>query len=279
MKLKILISFLIILSISHNIYAVIYGENSVTEMDLIKDEKVRDLGKAVAGVFKYYKSPENTIDRLYDNPRNLTHKMTCEDEQFTQQPIEPVATAFLIAPDMVMTVGHALTSCDKAFFVFNYEWDTTADQLKAISSEDIYGCKKIEKFSYSEIDFAIIRLEREVEGITPVELDFNSTLSPHDEIFTIGHPLQLPKKYASGFIRSSDGLNENYYTAEIDTFRGNSGSPVFSKTTNKVIGIVKDGEYDFTLDEEQFCNYFKKCPTGTCRGEAITRMDKLQNYL
>jgi len=272
-------TFLVTLCGWKNTYAVIYGENSVTELDQIHDVKVQKVAKAVAGVFTYYRSIQNTIDLLYKNPRNLTDKMTCEDELFTNQPLEPVATAFLIAPDKVMTVGHALSSCSKVFFVFNYEWDSLANKLKPITSQDVYGCDHIEQLSYSKIDFAIIQLDRRVEGIEPLELDFKTSIQEKDKIFTVGHPLQLPKKYADGLIRSTTGLNGNYYKAEIDTFRGNSGSPVFSKESFQVIGIVKDGEYDFTLDEDKFCNYFKRCPTGTCRGEDITRMDKIKSFL
>ena len=209
--------------------------------------------------------------------------MTCEDELYTEQPISPVATAFLIAPNKVMTVGHAITSStrcrDNTFFLFNFEWNSIQEQINPIQATDAYRCKSILQHSYSEIDYAIIELDRNVEDVTPLELDFETKIEEGTPIYTMGHSLQLPKKYTSGFIRSTQGLSENYYEAEIDTFRGNSGSPVFSALNHKIIGILKDGEYDFELDEEQFCNYYQVCPTGTCRGEAITRMDKIKQSL
>lgn len=209
--------------------------------------------------------------------------MTCEDELYTDQPISPVATAFLIAPNKVMTVGHATTSNEKCrdntFFLFNYEWNSYSKQVNPLESEDIYRCKLIIQHSYSEIDYAIIELDKEVEGVTPLELDFYTEIKEGTPIYTMGHSLQLPKKFTTGFIRSRSGISENYYTAEIDTFRGNSGSPVFSAENHKIVGILKDGEHDYEWNDIDFCNYFKVCPTGSCRGEAITRMDKIKDFL
>ncbi len=263
--------------------AVIYGDNNIVEMEDVTNPLIQQQGKAVAGVFSTYGSVERSLELLFTNPRNLVDRMTCEYELYTNQPISPVATAFLIAPNKVMTVGHAITSSqkcrDNTVFIFNFEWNSAEQAINPIDKSDAYGCKGILKFGYGEIDYEIIELDREVVGVTPLELDFESKVEKGEELYTIGHSLQLPKKYTTGFIRSTEGISENYYTAEIDTFRGNSGSPVFSAKTNKVIGILKDGEYDFDWDEANFCNFIKVCESGTCRGEAITRMDKLKDYV
>ncbi len=262
---------------------MIYGENNILEMQDVADPIIAKQGSSVAGVFTTFGSIDRMLELLYKNPRSLVDRMTCEDELFTNQPISPVATAFLIAPNKVMTVGHAVTSSRKCrentVFIFNFEWNSKTESIETINREDVYRCGRILKFGYSEIDYSIIELERNVEGVEPLELDFSGHIEKGDEIYTIGHSLQLPKKFTTGFIRSRIGISENYYSAEIDTFRGNSGSPVFSSKTNKVIGILKDGEYDFEWDEENFCNYIKVCESGSCRGEAITRIDRLRDFI
>lgn len=278
MKVALLSIFLLI---STHSYAVIYGENSLKEVSELTNGTLKNQAKAVAGVFRYYKSPENSLSRL-GKGRNLTHKTVCEEEEFSHQPIESVATAFLISPKVLLTVGHAVGSeqdCkEKTFFSFDYLWQ--GSEVKELYLEDLYFCKRIIKSQYVGIDYALIELDREAQGITPLELDLDHQTFLGEEIYTIGHPLQLPKKYADGHMRSIPEENSNYYTAELDSFRGNSGSPIFSKTTQKVIGILKDGEMDFELDEEKWCYMFKKCPEDgiTCRGESITRLDKIPAF-
>ena len=39
--------------------------------------------------------------------------------------------------------------------------------------------------------------------------------------------------------------NLYYFTANLDTYRGNSGSPVFNAITHKVEGVLVRGEQDF----------------------------------
>lgn len=273
--LRIIALFLVI---SVPCKAVIYGEDSVTDIMNVQDQRVLKQSKAVAGVFKFFSSPENALNR-FGQGRKLSHKMVCEIERFSFQPIESVATAFLIDSKHVMTVGHAVTSSqacrEGVFFSFDYVWE--GEKVKDLTKKDIYFCEGIKEYSYSQIDYAIIELDREVKGIEPLELDFQHQTYNEEEIYTIGHPLQLPKKLATGKMRQAPEEEENYYTAELDSFRGNSGSPVFSKDTGKVIGILKDGEVDFELNEEDFCYMFKVCPEDgrTCRGESITRLDKL----
>lgn len=277
-SMKLMVFPLLAFVFSITCEAVIYGESSLIEVGELQNEKVQNQAKAVAGVFKYFNSPENSLQR-FGHGRRLTHKTVCAEEEFSNQPIESVATAFLIDENHLLTVGHAVGSSsickDSIFFAFNYLWDGT--KVSPLKGEDLFFCKAVVASQYNGIDYAIVELDRKVVGIEPLELDLEHISYAGEEIYTIGHPLQLPKKYADGTMRNHPEENSNYLTAELDSFRGNSGSPIFSKTTNKVIGILKDGEVDFELDENKFCYMFKKCPEDghTCRGESITRLDKI----
>ena len=57
--------------------------------------------------------------------------------------------------------------------------------------------------------------------------------------------------------------------ANLDTYGGNSGSPVFNAQNNKVEGILVRGETDFVSNGQ--CNVSLVCPSTGCRGEDVTR--------
>jgi V8-like Glu-specific endopeptidase len=279
MKLMSLLSILYLIK-PLTCLAAIYGENSLREVAEIEDQLKKSQSQSVAAVFRYFTDMDSTISRI-GNSRTLHHRMVCEDQAFYEQPIDAIATAFLISSRHVMTVGHAITSretCQNGiFFAFNYEWNEQTNSINPITDSDIYRCKDIIEFSYTGIDYAIVELDREVEDRAPLELDFQSEVLASEPIYMIGHAMQLPKKISTGHMLGIHSENQNYYVAAIDSFRGNSGSPVFSSQTNKVIGILKGGDSDFVIDEDRFCNQFKICPENGegCLGESITRLNRL----
>lgn len=280
MKFTTLFTFLFMIhyvSISH---AVIYGEDSFMDIDQITNKDLIKRSNSVAGIINYSSIKENFDIDKYVGKRTLLHRSICPYEKFVKQTIRPTGSAFLIAPDLVMSVGHTLSTKKKCLanysFVFNYSWNSGKQNLNSLKKDDLYFCKDILEFSYSNIDYSIIRLDRPVNNIQPVSLDFTEKNREDEKIYTIGHPNMTPKKYSDGYIRSNiyEG-NHNYYNASIDSMRGNSGSPVFHMTTNKVIAIIKGGEADLIFDEKYFCNAYKKCEDNECRGEAITKISSL----
>ena len=64
----------------------------------------------------------------------------------------------------------------------------------------------------------------------------------------MGHPSGLPLKYADG-ARVFETEND-YFSTNLDTFGGNSGSPVFNADTLEVEGILVRGDTDYVMDFE-----------------------------
>jgi hypothetical protein len=60
-----------------------------------------------------------------------------------------------------------------------------------------------------------------------------------------------------------------FFAANLDTYGGNSGSPVFNATSGTVEGILVRGENDFVSNGS--CYVSLVCPTTGCRGEDVTR--------
>jgi Peptidase S46 len=87
-------------------------------------------------------------------------------------------------------------------------------------------------------------------------------------LYVIGHPCGLPQKYAPR-ARVRDNTPDTFFVANLDTYGGNSGSPVFNSSSNAVEGILVRGENDFV--SRGSCYVSMVCPTTGCRGEDVTR--------
>jgi V8-like Glu-specific endopeptidase len=86
----------------------------------------------------------------------------------------------------------------------------------------------------------------------------------------------LPLKVAeNAFVR--DNSNSSYMTCNLDTYGGNSGSPVFNSETHEVEGILVRGETDF--EPSGNCNVSLVCPTTGCRGEDVTRTTEFAHLI
>ena len=67
------------------------------------------------------------------------------------------------------------------------------------------------------------------------------------------------------------------FTANLDTYGGNSGSPVFNSETHEVEGILVRGDTDFVPLGK--CMVSAVCPTNGCIGEDCTRVSEFLDHL
>ncbi len=71
------------------------------------------------------------------------------------------------------------------------------------------------------------------------------------KLYVIGHPSGLPTKVADGAqVCTQKGT---HFSANLDTYGGNSGSAVFNAKTNEVVGILVRGANDYTYDMGRRC--------------------------
>ena len=113
-----------------------------------------------------------------------------------------------------------------------------------------------------------MRLDRAAVGRKPVKLRSTGKINDKQSLFVIGHPCGLPQKYAPR-ARVRDNTPAPFFVANLDTYGGNSGSPVFNSTSSTVEGILVRGENDFV--SQGTCYVSMVCPTTGCRGEDVTR--------
>jgi V8-like Glu-specific endopeptidase len=212
----------------------------------------------------------------------LSKKNVCPEQKFTDQGTAAICSGFLVAPDVLVTAGHCVTSessCRDYYWVFDYALTSAGDnQYSTASKENVYRCKKIyaqELDNTTMMDFGIVLLDRPVEGRNPLKISKEIRISDRTPIVVIGHPTGLPTKIAGG-ARVRDNSNQFFFSANLDTFGGNSGSAVFNEKTGDVVGILVRGESDYVNDDSRECQVVNKCPDSGCRGEDVTRIENIR---
>lgn len=274
---------------------VIYGTDSRTESRLYPDAKFRELKKAVAiRVQDFRLNQRESNPEITDFSKILLGDYApdmCTSERFRNQYTLGNCTGFIVGEKTLVTAGHCMfsdTDCETYKWVFNFD-----DNTEEFKTSDIYSCKRIldQEFEYSDKqvrDFAVIELDRPVKGVKPLKFrKFGRPLLGTD-LVVIGHPMGLPMKTADGAEVASLNekereqpwlslkLRKNYLEANLDTYGGNSGSPVFNKRTGKVEGILIQGYDDFEWNMDKECESSIQLKDGLFNSyEKIMRINKI----
>lgn len=173
----------------------------------------------------------------------------CPDETNWTQPVTGMCSAWLVAPDIIVTNGHCVTSqpdCDNKSFVFDYAKKSPDDTLSTIPQENVFACDQVLAWDYTsdcDIDFAVIKLDRPVEGREPLKVRPAGAELKGDSLVVIGHPFGIPRKYALKGEVLLEGANA--FTTTHDIIGGNSGSAIFDAETGEVQGLVTCGGSNF----------------------------------
>ncbi len=171
----------------------------------------------------------------------------CECERFREQPVTivPHFTGFLVKDDVIAVAGHSVNhrSVTSIRVIFGYKMITSSVSLVELPDESIYKGKELISSHYvgNGADWALIKLDRKVKDQAIAVLSRNENSFGHS-VYAIGHPVGLPQKY-SGKARVIKICLRTYFTATLNIYSGDSGSPVFNSDTHEVIGIVSRG-YD-----------------------------------
>jgi Trypsin-like peptidase domain len=155
-------------------------------------------------------------------------------------------------------------------FVFGYEMRDAATALTRISTGEIYRGIRIigREIGSNGTDWAVVQLDRPVVNHPFVRVRRTGQVPDSAGVHVIGHPSGLPKKHA-GNAAVRDNASARFFVANLDTYGGNSGSPVFNSTTHEVEGVLVRGETDYVSNGS--CTVSNVCPVDGCQGEDCTR--------
>lgn len=281
-KLSLIFSFLMILNVSAQsttIEKVVYGDDSRLDVYQSTNVLYKKFEMSTAALIDESSLVSLDDDTVRIKGRTLQDAGICFDEKFANQILAAECTGFLVGPDLLVTAGHCITQisdCESKVWVFDFANRTEEKSVFDIKKKNIYHCTQIINRTQDEVtmnDYALVKLDR-VSDRTPLNFRKSGKISNNSALAVIGHPSGLPSKIADGaFVRKNS--NTYFFQANLDTFGGNSGSPVFNAKTGVVEGILVRGEEDYERDILHYCLRPRICKMDGCRGEDVTRITNI----
>jgi trypsin-like peptidase len=221
------------------------------------------------------------------NPSNVTFlgptlgtlRNLCTTERFTNDQSAGFCSGTLIDDDLVLTAGHCVNAatCATTNIVFNF-YRLGPSQMKNVTTSDVFTCASVVVQDLTPAqDYAIIRLDRMATpkyAPAPVRQD-RGELPVGRRLGMIGVPDGIPLKIdTGGTVQNSRADTLDFFTANTDSFGGNSGSGIYDMDSYTLAGILVRGEVDYrgTGIFGNGCKVVNTCPENTagCRGEDVT---------
>jgi len=266
----------------------IYGTDDRQDEYQVLDTQLKAIGDSTAALISLYdltdngngtySIPSTTLAESYlaDYGRPL-----CPTEPFIDQPSTALCTGFLVAPDMIATTGHCISdssTCSNRAFVFGFTMINSSTPVVTFDDSDVYFCSEIvARLQTADSDWALIRLDRDVLNHAPLFTRRSGKIADSQDLAVIGHTLGLPRKYADN-AWVQENLSPGSFQANMDTFIGNSGSPVVNMDTYEVEGLLFAGNPDFVEDGD--CDRSAQCPdTGCPDWERSTRITEFSDLI
>jgi len=262
-----LIAFALLPGLAHGAYAigqesnddpkVIYGADDRVDVYQETDPGQLARVRATCGLLRSSSLMDNgngtyTINAgSYAVSRNL-----CPSEPYASQPTAMFCTGFMVGPRRITTAGHCLSAddIDGVAIVFGFEMLDTVTPVTTVNADQVYfPTTIISQANDGALDYCVVDVDRDITspGASPLPLRTEGAVTLGQQVGVIGHPVGIPMKIAFGastVVTVND--NPNIFEANLDTYGGNSGSPVFDQATGIVEGILVDGATDFTTTEE-----------------------------
>lgn len=258
---------------------VIYGKDN--RKDVFESNRTRsvELSRSTAAMVPSEAMSFHAGKIVTLGGKTLERMGICAKEKFSQQPAAALCSGFLVGGKYIVTAGHCITNqydCASNKWVFDYKVDHTDQSSVNVDASAVYGCKAIieRKLEPGQgNDYAVIELDRPVTDRESLRFRKQGKIQVGVPLVVIGHPSGLPTKIADrAKVRS---LSDVYFTANLDTYGGNSGSAVFNGR-GMVEGILVRGDEDYIYSREDRCQVSNHCEDGGCRGEDVTYITNIE---
>jgi len=206
----------------------------------------------------------------------------CPDEPYYNQPMISECTGVAIDKNLILTASHCIAeeSLMNLRFVFNYKMLDNNKANLILKNDEVLIPEKIVSID-TNLDYAIIKVSGKIPGDRIAKYRETDKIPDQQSLYVIGTPHGLPIKIDTNGV-VLENADTYYFFAAIDTFKGNSGSPIFNKETHKVEGILVEGDDDFKrkgIDRilRKKCKISVKCPSNSedCNGEKVLRITQI----
>jgi hypothetical protein len=215
-----------------------------------------------------------------------------ENVRYLDQPAAAYCTGFLIAPNILVTAGHCVSTTEAAneyVWIFDYTHERQYNFKEGyftIPEDNIYEVREMIVADYDtdsgDTDYAVLELKK-YSTRKPYRFRTSGIIDNGTPVNTIGTPSGLPLKFATNAI-VVDNEPEEWFKSNIDAFPGNSGGPVFDQN-GFLEGILVRGavEYangrftgDYKYDQECDCiktvSFDEVYRTAGCQAFKITEL-------
>ena len=210
----------------------------------------------------------------------------CPAERFYDQPVAASCTGFVVGEDLIVTSGQCIESAGMPMIsefriVFGFQMEDATTPVTTIPAANVFSAVEIVSKAVNDTgaDYAVVRVDRPIVTPTRKALPIRrtGTIDDHARVGVIGHPAGLPLKVAfGGHSAVRDNSPAEFFVANLDTYGGNSGSPVFNQETLQVEGILVRGEADYYSTGS--CKLSTVLPEVT-GGEEATRISPIQGSI
>jgi V8-like Glu-specific endopeptidase len=250
--------------------AMVFKTDRRVDYDQISDAAMRSLAKSVF-TFVLKQNLRQTPDGHYEFVKHETLQKLlrlCPGQQFGGQTSVPTrCSGFLISSELGVTAGHCVSPlevkdfCERYYIAFDYHRHAGGRTPLKLSKSSVYECNRIAGLAFNPDgrtdDYAVLHFSRPVEHRAPLKYRRSGKIADQAAVFMIGYPRGLPEKFSRDR-KVSNNADPSYFSADLDCFHGNSGSPVFNSKTLKVEGIFVRGEGNFpsnTSDPEMIGDF------------------------
>jgi len=253
---------------------VIYGDDNREDVINSTNAMYVELSESTAGMISKYSLSSNGDGTSRIIGSTLSSRGICKSERFSEQLSVANCSGFLVGENLLVTAGHCIktaSDCSKYQWVFDYKVEQDGQKDITVNDSSIYSCKNIVNTVLSRTDmndFAIIELDRNVTGRRVLDYRRSGRITVGESLVVIGHPSGLPTKIADG--ANVKSLSSKYFSANLDTYGGNSGSAVFNANSGLIEGILVRGATDYVYDRAQGCTVSNVLGQNDGNGEDVT---------
>lgn len=222
--------------------------------------------------------------KLHDYKTFQERFTLCYNEPYSTQPAAADFTTFAVNDSTLLTAGHCLDTSMllSYYYVFDYIMNAQSGAPQYFPAANVFEATKVTRYydTANNQDVCIVVVNKKIDNKRIVTLNNQPATDNNSTYYVIGTPGGIPLKLA-GKAKLMENTDPAYFLLNSDTYKGNSGSPVFNTLNNTVEGLFISGtKDDFQPDRINItCRISMLCPFDACPGSKGEKVIRTSQFL